>query len=200
MSQQVTTPIFRISYPNLFQARKNDLNGKMEFGCVAVFDKAADLTGMRTAATAACEEKWGADKAKWPAKVKERFKSVFRKNEDKWKEDSNGNKVEADGYPAGGVFVNLKTEKQPGVVDAQVKPILEPRDLYAGCYCLAACNVGVYDQGGNPGFSFYLNHIQKVRDGEPLGGATRPEDSFKPFKSEAKAGASSGGDDLWGNE
>ena len=171
---KLITPVFRVSYPNVFKPRKNDLNGKDEYGLVAVFDKTADLSALRVAAKRVCEEKWGKDPNKWPE-----LRSPFRKNEEKWKKDDNGNKVEIDPYVAGGIFLNLKCNQAPGIVDAQVQAILEPREFYAGCYARAEVAAAAYEQKGNKGVAFYLRNVQKVRDGEPLGGVSRPEDAFE---------------------
>jgi len=37
---------------------------------------------------------------------------------------------------------------------------------------------------GNRGISCGLNNLQKMRDGEPLGGRTRPEDDFTGLDDE----------------
>jgi len=60
----VMTPEFRMSFPKLFKAEKNDLNGKMEFSVTALFPKGADLSKLKAAAHAACVKKWGADPKK----------------------------------------------------------------------------------------------------------------------------------------
>lgn len=185
--KKLITPVFRVSYPNVFKARKNDLNGQDEFGLVAVFDKDADLSVLKAARAEACEKKWGKDPKKWP----EGLRSPFRKNEEKWKKDDNGNKVEIDPYVAGGIFLNLKCNQAPGVVDAQVQPILEPKDFYPGCYARAEVAAAAYEQKGNKGVSFYLRNVQKVRDGQPLGGVSRPEDAFEAVGG-APAGAKTG--------
>ena len=57
----VITPEFRVSYPVLFEPKKNDLNGKMEYGVVAVFKPGTDLTPLNKAITDLMTEKFGAD-------------------------------------------------------------------------------------------------------------------------------------------
>jgi len=58
----ILTPKFRVSYPNVFRAKKNDLSGKDEFSVVALFPKGSDLRALQAAAKEVTVEKWGADK------------------------------------------------------------------------------------------------------------------------------------------
>jgi hypothetical protein len=68
------------------------------------------------------------------------------------------------------------------VVYRNVQPIIKESDIYAGCYVRAALNAAPYNFEGNKGVTFFLNHIQKWEDGEPLGGVTRAEDVFEAIE------------------
>jgi len=179
MADKVMTPEFRVSYPNVFKPKKNELSGKDEFSMVAVFPPGADLSALKKAATDALIERWGADQAKWPANLR----SPFRKCEEAAKDG-----VQPDGYPIGGTYINLKSNDKPGVVDQNVQDIIEPREFYAGCYARTKVNAFAYPKAGgkdfgNRGVSFWFENVQKVRDGEPFGGsAARPTDDFAPIE------------------
>lgn len=178
----LNTPEFRVSYPNVFKARKNELSGLDEFSVTALFPKGADLSALKKAAEAVLIEKLGADKTKWPKNMRNPFRDqAEREKEGKLPE----------GYEAGAIFINLKAKQRPGVVDENVEDIIEERNFYAGCYAIASVNPYYYDQKGNKGVSFGLNNIQKRRDGDPLGGRTRATDDFKPVAG--ASGASDGG-------
>lgn len=86
----------------------------------------------------------------------------------------------ADDYPerAGNWYFTVRSKSRPGVVDQNVQPILDASELYSGCYARVSISAFPYKFGGTKGISFGLNNIQKVSDGEPLGGATRAEDEF----------------------
>ena len=187
----VVTPEFRVSFPSLFKPKKNELSGKDEFSVVALFPKNADLTALKKAAAEAIEKKWGMDKAKWPKNIR----TPFRDQGEKAK-DVDGKRVLPAGHEEGAVFINLKSVNRPGVVDSSVQPMLDETQLYAGCYARAAISVYCYDQAGNRGVSFGLQHVQKTRDGDPLGGRVRVEDAFTPVASEGSAKASAS--DLFG--
>lgn len=177
------TPVFRVSYPHVFKPQLNDLNGQLEYSVVALFPKGADLTALKAAAHAAVVKKWGADKGKWP----QNLKSPFRDQNERAK-DVDGKQVLPAGYEAGAVFLTLKSKQKPGVVDQQVNDIVDETEFYAGCYAKASVNAYAYDQKGNRGVAFGLGNLQKVKDGESLGGRTRPEDDFSAVEGEAAAG------------
>lgn len=180
----INTPVFRVSYPNVFQAKKNDLNGKDEFSVVALFKKGEDLSALKAAAQKAITDKWGPDKAKWPTNLR----SPFRLQEERAK-DVDGKRILPPGHEEGAVFLNLKSQQRPGVVDQNVQDILEHSQFYAGCYARASINAYAYDQKGNRGVSFGLGNIQKVRDGDPLGNRARPEQDFAPIAGESPSAA-----------
>jgi hypothetical protein len=184
---KLNTPPFRVSYPNVFKARRNDLNGKDEFSVVALFKKGEDLTKLKEAAQAAIIEKWGADKTKWPANLR----SPFRDQGERAKNE-NGKEVLPAGYEKGAIFLNLKSSQRPAVVNQSVEKIIDEAEFYAGCYAMASVNAYAYDQKGNKGVSFGLGNIQKVKDGEPLGGRSTPEQDFAPIEVETTAAASGG--------
>lgn len=172
----MNTPEFRVSYPSVFQPKKNDLNGKMEYSVVALFPFGKDdpkLADMKKMAEAAVVKKWGADKSQWPANLK----SPFRDQGERAK-NVDGKRILPAGYEDGKVFVTLKAEQKPAVVDENVNTIIDPTQFYAGCYAIASINAYAYDQKGNRGVAFGLGNIQKWRDGDSLGGRTRPEDDF----------------------
>jgi hypothetical protein len=185
MSTQVLSPEFRVAFPKVFKAERNDLNGKDEFSVVALFAKGADLSKMKAAAKAAAEKKWGADPKKWPKNLRD----PFRDQGDREKEDDDGNAYLPAGYEKGAFYLNLKSTKRPGLVDAKVQDIIDETDFYGGCYARAQVNAFAYDNKGNAGVSFGLNHVQKLKDGESFGaGARNPADVF-----EAVGGDSAGG-------
>lgn len=179
----VTTPKFRVSYPNVFEAKKNDLTGKMEYSIVALFKKGENLDALKKAVTDEIEKKLGPDKSKWPKNLR----SPFRDQGERKKVTDDGKEIMPDGYEEGAIFLNLKSNQRPGVVDQNVKPIMDAAEFYAGCYAHATITASYYDQKGNKGVSFWLQNIQKLGEGEPLGGRTRPEADFAPVQVESNA-------------
>ena len=64
------------------------------------------------------------------------------------------------------------------IVDADRNPILERSEVYSGVYGRASINFYAFNSNGNKGIACGLNNLQKIRDGEPLGGKSRAEDDF----------------------
>ena len=79
---------------------------------------------------------------------------------------------------ANSYFVNANSGTAPGIVDADRNPILERSEVYSGVYGRASINFYAFNSNGNKGVACGLNNLQKIRDGEPLGGKSRAEDDF----------------------
>lgn len=175
----VLTPNFRVSYPNVFKAKKNDLNGKDEYSIVALFPKGADLSKLKEAAKKAAVDKFGADQTKWPKNMR----SPFRDQAERAKTDEATNKeILPAGYEKGAFFLNLKSAQKPGLVNQSMEDIVEVSEFYAGCWARATINAYAYNHKGNAGIAFGLGNIQKVKDGDPLGSRTRAQDDFAPIE------------------
>ena len=63
-------------------------------------------------------------------------------------------------------------------MESSRQPILEHSEVYSGVYGRASINLYAFNSNGNKGIACGLNNLQKISDGEPLGGKTRAEDDF----------------------
>ena len=79
---------------------------------------------------------------------------------------------------AGAYFMNANSTTAPGIVDADCQRILDRSEVYSGVYGRAIVNFYAFNSNGNKGIACSLNNLQKIRDGEPLGGKSRAEDDF----------------------
>ena len=79
---------------------------------------------------------------------------------------------------ANAYFVNANSATAPGIVDADRQPILDTSEVYSGVYGRASINFYAFNSNGNKGIACGQNNLQKIRDGESLGGKSRPEDDF----------------------
>jgi len=89
----------------------------------------------------------------------------------------------SDGQPFGaeckGMWVFTASSKnQPGIVDINIQPILDPREVYSGCYGRVNVTFFPYNSNGKKGIGCALNHVQKLRDGEPLVDRVTAEEAF----------------------
>ena len=81
-------------------------------------------------------------------------------------------------------FVNANSSTAPGVVDANRNEIMDKSEVYSGCYGRASINFYVFNANGNRGIACGLNNLQKLRDGEPLGGRASAESDFATVEDE----------------
>lgn len=198
-SRTVNTPPFRGSYLNLFTAKKNDLNGKMQFSAMALFKKGEKLTVLENAAKAAIQERWGDDPTKWPKGMR----NPFRDQAEREKEG-----VMPDGHEAGAIFMTFSTDEKPGqpgpAIFDQANQRVTAADqtrVYSGCWLQANVTAAAYPsknskvQNIKPGVAFYLNAVQLVKDDTPLGNRPNVENAFAPIEgaAEATAQADAGG-------
>lgn len=163
----ILTPEFRVSFPCLSQARKANDQAEPKFSVSMLFAKGADLSALKKAAEVAVKEKWG-------DKIPKKLKTPFLNQGD----------YDLEGYEDGCILIRASSKQKPGVVDRSVQPILEESEVYPGCYARATVRPFTYDVNGNCGVSFGLQNVQKLRDGDPLGNRTRPEDDFTPVEGE----------------
>lgn len=184
------TPEAILSYPYLFTPRAND-DGKLKYSCSLVFEAGTDLTALKQAVLDAAEEKFG-NKAADLIKTR-KIHVPFR---DDWA---------AKGYPEGSTFINVTTEKQPGIVsiykgpDGKPSPITDAELVYPGCKVIASVVAKYFEAKGKKGITFYLNNLQKRADGPRLDGRMKAEDEFEAEEGEAEfegAAAGNGIDDL----
>lgn len=75
-------------------------------------------------------------------------------------------------------FINANSSTAPGIVDADRQPIIDTSEVYSGVYGRASVNFYAFNSNGNKGIACGLNNLQKIKDGEPLGGKSRAEDDF----------------------
>lgn len=75
-------------------------------------------------------------------------------------------------------FINANSATAPGIVDADRNIILERSEVYSGVYGRASINLYAFNSNGNKGIACGINNLQKIKDGEPLGGKSRAEDDF----------------------
>ena len=84
----------------------------------------------------------------------------------------------------GHFFINANSNTPPQIVDRSVKPILDRGEVYSGCFARVSLNFFAFNSNGSKGVACGLGNIQKVRDGEPLGGKSKAEDDFSTIDDE----------------
>ena len=161
----------RWSYANVWQAKS--INGSTPKFSVSLIIPKSDtktVTAVKNAIQAAYEE--GQSKLKGNSKsvpALTAIKTPLRDGDVERPDDE----AYKDCY-----FINANSATAPGIVDAARNPIIEHSEVYSGVYGRASINFYAFNSNGNKGIACGLNNLQKISDGEPLGGKTRAEDDF----------------------
>ena len=168
---KVITGVCRLSYANIWQAKSIN-GGAPKYSASVLIPKSDTKTvaKVKAAIQAAYEE--GEGKLKGNGKTAPSLASLktpFR--------DGDTERPDDEAY-AGHWFLNANSNTAPGVVDANREPIYDTSEIYSGVYARVSLSFYAFNSNGNRGIACALQNIQKVRDGEALGGKSKAEDDF----------------------
>ena len=164
---KVVTGTVRLSYANVWEPKS--INGGKEKYSVSLIIAKSDtktLEAINTAIDAAITEgisKFGCKKPINPALQQPLRDGDVERDYDAYK----------DSY-----FVNANSITAPQIVDKHVQPILDRSEIYSGVYARVSITFYAFNSNGNRGIACGLGNIQKISDGEPLGGKTTAADDF----------------------
>ena len=168
----VTTGEVRISYEHLLKAYTNDPKNEPKFSATLLIPKSDVFTKQRidAAIQAAIQEgvsaKWGGVRPPQPPIPV-------------WDGDGLRQNGTAFGPECKGCWVLTASSKQPPeIVDVGFNPIIQPTEVYSGMCARVNINFFAYNQTGKRGIGCGLGPVQKLRDGEPLGGYVSAAEAF----------------------
>jgi hypothetical protein len=170
---KVITGEVRLSYVHLFEPTSIGEGSDLKYSVCLLIPKTDKIT--LGAISAAIEAAKLAGVSKWGGKIPPTLKLPLR--------DGDAERPDSPEY-AGMYFVNASCKTKPSVVDRKLKEITNSEDVYSGCYARASVNFYAFDQRGNRGIACGLNNVQKLRDGDYLGGRSRAEDDFDEVEDE----------------
>ena len=167
----ITGPKTRWSYANVWQPKSIN-GGTPKYSVSLIIPKSDTVTvnKIKTAIQAAYEE--GESKLKGNGKSVPSLKAIKTPLR-----DGDLERPDDDAYK-NSYFVNANSTTAPGIVDADRQPIIDTSEVYSGVYGRASINFYAFNSNGNKGIACGLNNLQKISDGEPLGGRSRAEDDF----------------------
>lgn len=159
-STKVVTGKVRFSYVNIFKARSFQQGQDEKYSICLLIDKRDKATLSKIKAAIEAAKKQGISD-KWGGKLPANLKLPLR--------DGDAERAEEAPEYEGMYFLNANSNQKPGIVDADLNEILDPTEVYSGCYGRASINFFPFNSNGNKGIAVGLNNIQKLEDGEPLG-------------------------------
>lgn len=167
----ITGPETRWSYANVWQPKAID-GGAPKYSVSLIIPKSDTKTieKVRAAIQAAYDE--GQSKLKGNGKSVPPLSSIKTPLR-----DGDVERPDDEAY-ANAYFINANSASAPGIVDAACQPIIDTSEVYSGVYGRASINFYAFNSNGNKGIACGLNNLQKIRDGESLGGKSRAEDDF----------------------
>lgn len=165
---KITTGLVRFSYVHLFEPYAFNESEKAKYSMTILIPKTdkAGIARIRAAQAAAAQE--GISKVFGGKKPKNLYNTLRDGDE----QEDRGPEVK------GHFFMNVTTNHKPQVVDANLNAVIDPDEVYSGCYGRVSLTFSAYNHAGNRGVSAFLNNVQKLKDGEHLGGGSSAESDF----------------------
>ncbi len=167
----ITGPDTRWSYANVWEAKSIN-GGTPKYSVSLIIPKTDTKTVARVKAAIEAAYREGEAKLKGNGKSVPPFSAI--------KTPLRDGDIERPDDPAytNSYFINANASTAPGIVDADRNAIISRSEVYSGVFGRASINFYAFNSNGNKGIACGLNNLQKVRDGEPLGGKAKAEDDF----------------------
>lgn len=163
---KVITGKVRMSYANVFEPKS--INGSdPKYSVSLIIPKSDKATIGKIKAAIELAKKEGVTKL--GGKIPANLKTPLR--------DGDIDRADDEAY-SNSYFINANSTVRPGIVDENLQQIIDTTEFYSGCYGRASIVFYAYNANGNKGIACGLQNLQKLEDGEPLGGRSRAEDDF----------------------
>lgn len=168
MSTTITTGEARLSYVHLTQPHAS-MPGQAPKYSVAVLIPKSDVQTKALIDAAVQEATQNGIAGKWGGSAPAMVKTTLH--------DGDGVKDNGEAYgdECKGHWVlncNASESHKPSVVDLQLQPIIDASEIYSGMYGRVNVNFYPFNFNGRKAIGCGLNHVQKTRDGEALGGGS----------------------------
>lgn len=173
--------LVRISFPVLFVPRVNESSDDKtpKYGANFLLPLDYPVDEIQTRIVNAAVARWGKEAIEL---LKEKEIKTPLKNQARMSKHQ--------GYGEG-YYITTSSRDRPGVVDANVQPIMDPSEVWGGLLCRCTVNVYTYDHPkGGKGVGFGLQNVMIVKDdGTRWDNRAKAEDDFAQYKSAASSGA-----------
>lgn len=172
MATKIVTGKVRFSYVNVFEPREDQNGGDAKYSITLLIPKSDTATVEKIkAAIAEARDVF----------CKKNGASALPAKPNHTLHDGDGVRDSGDPYGPecrGCYVITVSSKQKPIIVDSFRNTITDPAELFSGCYGRAAINFYGYSRNGKKGISAGLQSVQKLHDGEPLGGSRGSADDF----------------------
>jgi hypothetical protein len=153
----VITGLVRLSYPHLFE--KDEASDKYSASLIIPGDDKESLKVLNEAIEKAKES---GKSSKWGGKVPGKLTLPIH---------DGAESTDSSGAYEGNYYFSARSSSKPKLFDEDGIEVIDPDDLYPGCYVRAIIAFYPYNNSQN-GVGVILKGIKKVKDGDPLGGSS----------------------------
>lgn len=164
-----TDKMARFSYANVFVPKAMNANSPEKYSVSIIIPKSDKETLAKIKKAIEAAKIAGKAKVAKNGKIPTNLKTPLRDGD----EDRPDDEAYADAY-----FINANSNKQPGIVDENRQAIISADEFYSGCYGRCTVNFYAYSSNGSKGIAAGLQNLQKLADGERLGGGASAEEDF----------------------
>jgi hypothetical protein len=189
-NEKVLTQEGRIRWVNVFQARA-DMNGKMKKSICLLIPKKSSIASLTSAWEKLAKEEF---KGKVPGSLRRITggqKPILKDGDEVYATRDEDKQEAYECYRDCWVLQPSCNENDPlRILGPDASDLIDPAELYDGCYGQIVINISVYQSKAKPGYvggpmcSVTLLGVRKTRDGEPIeggGGAKLTDDDLNRF-------------------
>ena len=173
MATRIVAKNVRLSYVHVLEPRLTPDGTEEKYSVSIILDpkeNAADIKAIKAAIETEVVGKFGA-KAK--AQLGKKYHTPLRDGDDR-----------DDPAYEGKLFINASGKRRPQVVDRKTMPVVDPDEIYSGCYANVSFSLFPFDVKTNAGVGCGLNNIQVLRKGERLDGSVAASDEFEEVEGD----------------
>ena len=157
----VLIPDSTIVYPSLFEMT-GFKDQDPTYNATFLIPKKTDIKALRDACKIAAFVKWGQNVQT------QTLRSPIRDGDQKVIDESGT--IDKTNFYFNNYFLRAKSKYNIPIVNVYNEEITDPNELYGGCLVRAYVQFFAYDFMGNKGVSAGLRAVQKIEDGDPIGG------------------------------
>lgn len=169
---QVVTGEVRLSYVNLFEARKISESDKEAKYSVTILIPKDTADGKKTIANIKLAIQKAAEKGAakhFGGRIPTNLDAIATlRDGDTAVNDLGDLKKLKNPELEGMMYMRLSSKFQPKVLNAQRQEIINPMEVYSGIYGRVSLTLFAYSGDGRRGISAVLNNVMITREGEPL--------------------------------